>query len=173
MRSPHSGLLAGVLGWGWLVQGKYGDAFGAIRGGHWRGFGGGCTACAGGVCVRGDWFPPVKSVADKSWCSPIVCRTFSWRGLVSLGMCAFRCGWCGWCGWCGCSVVGLGSLGCPLGSLCFMLCGRLCSACWRGLMNDETLSHYIFLFMLLLVPFLVIGLSIKANKYKVYISFYS
>ena len=30
-------------------------------------------------------------------------------------------------------------------------------------MDDETSSHYIFLFMLLLIPFLVIGLSIKAN----------
>ena len=39
-----------------------------IRSGHWGGrvgFGGGCTACAGDVCVRGDWFLPVKSVADK------------------------------------------------------------------------------------------------------------
>ena len=29
-------------------------------------------------------------------------------------------------------------------------------------MDDETSSRYIFLFMLLLIPFLVIGLSIKA-----------
>ena len=36
-------------------------------------------------------------------------------------------------------------------------------ACWWELMDDETSSHYIFLFMLLLIPFLVIGLSIKAN----------
>ena len=32
-------------------------------------------------------------------------------------------------------------------------------------MDDETSSHYIFLFVLLLIPFLVIGLSIKANIY--------
>ena len=30
-------------------------------------------------------------------------------------------------------------------------------------MDDEISSHYIFLFMLLLIPFLVLGLSIKAN----------
>ena len=53
MRSPHSGLLAGVL--------FFVGVFFAIRGLHW----GGCTACDGGVCVRGDWSPPVKSVADK------------------------------------------------------------------------------------------------------------
>ena len=61
MRSPHSGLLASVLFFCF-----------AIRGGHW----GGCTACDGGVCVRGDWSPSVKSVADKFCCSPIVCRAF-------------------------------------------------------------------------------------------------
>ena len=36
-------------GLGVLVQGRYGDTFGGIRGGHWdgrAGFGGGCTACA-------------------------------------------------------------------------------------------------------------------------------
>ena len=33
-------------------------------------------------------------------------------------------------------------------------------------MDDETSSHYIFLFMLMLIPFLVIGLSIKANIHK-------
>ena len=43
--------------------------------------------------------------------------------------------------------------------------GRLCSACLRGLMDDETSPHFIFLFMLLLIPFHVIGLSIKALLY--------
>ena len=62
--------------------------------------------------------------------------------------------WLAWALW--------GDLGCLLGSLCLVLCGRLLP-CWRGLMDDETSSHYIFLFMLLLIPFLVIGLSIKAN----------
>ena len=41
--------------------------------------------------------------------------------------------------------------------------GGFDSACWRGLMDDETSCHYILLFMLLLIPFLLIGLSIKAN----------
>ena len=62
-------------------------------------------------------------------------------------------------------MVSLGSLGCLLGLLCLVLCGRLCSACLRGLMDDETSPHYIFLFMLLLIPFHVIGLSIKALLY--------
>ena len=31
-------------------------------------------------------------------------------------------------------------------------------------MDDETSSHFIFLLMLLLIPFLVIGLSIKHIK---------
>ena len=35
------------------------------------------------------------------------------------------------------------------------------------LMDDETSSHYIFSFMLLLIPFLVIGFSIKANIYNI------
>ena len=38
-------------------------------------------------------------------------------------------------------------------------------ACWLELMDDETSSRYIFLFMLLLIPFLVIGLSIIKSKY--------
>ena len=36
------------------------------------------------------------------------------------------------------------------------------SGCWEELMDDETSSRYIFLLMLLLIPFLLIGLSIKA-----------
>ena len=92
----------------------------------------------------------------RFWCSPIVCRAFGWWGLISVHICAF------WCGWFGCSMVGLGSLGFLLGLLCLVLFGRLCSACLRGLMDDETSSHYIFLFLLLLIPFHVIGLSIKA-----------
>ena len=43
------------------IQGRYDDTFLGIQGGHWGGY----TACVGGVCMRGDWFPPVKSVADK------------------------------------------------------------------------------------------------------------
>ena len=68
---------------------------------------------------------------------------------------------------CGCSVVGLGFLGVTLGVILFhcVLCcaGDSDSACWQELMDDGTSTPYIFLFMLLLIPFLVIGLSIKAN----------
>ena len=64
-------------------------------------------------------------------------------------------------------MVGLGSLGVTLGVFlvhCVLCCaGGFYPACWRGLLIDDTPSHYIFLFMLLLIPFLVIGLSIKTN----------
>ena len=83
------------------------------------------------VCVR-IGFRQSRVWQISVWCLPIVCRNFGWWGLVSVCICAF------WCGWCVCSVVGLGFLGCLLGSLCLVLCGRLCSACWRGLMDDET-----------------------------------
>ena len=77
-------------------------------------------------------------------------------------VCAFRCGWCG------CSVVGLGSLGVTLGVFlvhCVLCCAEdFDSARWRELIDDETSSRYIFLFMLLLITFLVIGLSIKVKK---------
>ena len=59
MRSRHSGLLARCAGLGVLVQGRYGDTLGGIRGRHWGdrvGFRGGCTVCAGGggcLCARG------------------------------------------------------------------------------------------------------------------------
>ena len=67
MRSRHSGLLAGVLGWGCSYRAEMViplGAFGIRFGGGRVGFEGGCTACVGGVCVRGDWFQPVKSLAD-------------------------------------------------------------------------------------------------------------
>ena len=71
------------------------------------------------------------------------------------------------CGWCGCSVVGLGSLGVTLGVFlvhCVLCCaGGFLPSMLVGLMDDETSCHYIFLFMLLPIPFLVIGLSIKEN----------
>ena len=72
MRPPHSGLLAGVLGWGCVYRadmvillGAFGMGTG-VAGLAWRWlhclcWGGG----GGGVCVRGDWLPPVKRLADK------------------------------------------------------------------------------------------------------------
>ena len=66
-------------------------------------------------------------------------------------------------------MVGLGSVGVTLGIflvLCVLCCvGGSDSACWQELMDDGTSSRYIFLFMLLLISFLVIGLSIKALSY--------
>ena len=93
-----------------LVQGKYGDTFGGIRVG------------AGSVWVRGDWFPPVKSVADKFLVFTHCLSGFWLMGIGFSVRLRFRCGWCG------CSVVGLGSLGVTLGVFlahCLVLCGRL------------------------------------------------
>ena len=100
---------------------------------------GGRTACAGGVCVRGDWFPPVKSVADKFL---VFTHCLSGFWLVGIGFSVrlrFRCGWCDY------SVIGLGSLGVTLGVFlvnCVLCCvGGFYPTCWRGLMDDETSSH--------------------------------
>ena len=173
---PQVGLLAGVLGLGVLVQGRYGDTFGGHLGWAlgWPGwlwgwlswFWGWLHCLCWGVCVHGDWFLPVKSVVDK-FLVFTHCLLGFW--LVGIGFSVhlrFQCGWCG------CSVVGMGSLGVTLGVFlahCVLCCvGGFCPACWRGLMDDETSSHYIFLFMLLLIPFLVISLNIKANIYIIY-----
>ena len=65
------------------------------------------------------------------------------------------------------SVVGLGSLEVTLGVFLVhrVLCcaGGFLPSMLVGLMDDETSCHYIFFFMLLPIPFLVIGLSIKEN----------
>ena len=123
---------------GVLVQGRYGDTFGGIRGGHWGGrvgFGGSCTACAGGgggVCVRGGWFPPVKSLADKFLVFTL-CLSGFW--LVGIG---FKCALSLFSvsgEWCGCSVVGLGSLGVTLGVFlvhCVLCCAGDSKLCMLG-----------------------------------------
>ena len=93
----------------------------------------------------------LKKLRLQFWlCSPIVCRAFDWWGLVSVCVCAFGVGgvavlWLAWALWV--------DLGCLLGSLVLCCAGGFCPAYWRGLMEDETSSHYIFLFMLLLIPF--------------------
>ena len=74
--------------------------------------------------MRGDWSPPVKSVSDKFWCSPIVCWAFGWWGLVSVHI-FLRF----WCGRCGCSMVGLDSLGFLLGLLSLCVGGFTQHAC--------------------------------------------
>ena len=43
-----------------------------------------------------------------------------------------------------------GDLGCLLGSMCLVLCGRLCLCRLVGTMDDKTSSRHIFLFMFLL-----------------------
>ena len=115
--------------------------------------------------MRGDWFPPVKGVADKFLLLSHCLSGFCLVGIDFSVRLRFRCEWCG------CSVVGLGSLGVTLGVFlvhCVLCCaGGFYPACWLGPMDDETSSRYIFLSMLLLIPFLVIGLSIKANIYHI------
>ena len=66
----HSGLLASVLGWGYLYRADMVILLGAFRMGICIGVAGLALGVAalpvlGGVCVHKDWFPPVKSLADK------------------------------------------------------------------------------------------------------------
>ena len=104
MRSPQSGLLAGVLVF--FLPFGVGTGVAAL------------PVMGVFVCV-GIGLHQSRVWQISFWCSPIVCRAFGWWGLVSVRICAF------WCGWCGCSMVGLGSLGFLLGFLCLVLCGRL------------------------------------------------
>ena len=100
----------------------------------------------------------------------LVSAGFWWEGLVSAGFGSFQVVSAGFGSFrflvITCSVVGLGSLEVTLHLflvhciLCYL--GGFYSACWERVMEDETLFHYIFLFLLLLIPFLVIGLRIKA-----------
>ena len=119
--------------------GQIGDTFGGIRGWHWGsrvGFGGGYTACSWGVCVHGDWFPPVKSVADM-FSVFTHCLSGFWLVKICFSVrLRFRFGWCG------CSVVGLDCMRVTLGvfSVHCVLCFAegFYPACWRRLMDDET-----------------------------------
>ena len=154
MRSSHSGFLAGVLGWGMLVQGRYSDTLAGIRGRHWGGqvgfgvaalpvlLGGGIFVCVG-IDFRLSRFWQIGF-----WCSSIVCQAFGWWSLVS--------GWAVWLfrGWPGRSgmMLGVFLVHCVL---CYA--GGSDSACWWEMMDGGTLSPYIFLFMILLIPFHVIG----------------
>ena len=126
MRSPHSGLLAGVLGWGCLYRADMVILLGAFGVGTrvaGLALGGGCTACAGGVCVRGDWFPPVKSLADMFL---VFTHCLSGFWLVGIGF-SMRLRFAVWVVWLFRGWPGLsgGDLGCLLGSLCLVLCWRL------------------------------------------------
>ena len=76
-----------------------------------------------GVCVRGDWFPLVKSLADK-FLVFIHCLSGFW--LVGIGF-SVRLRFLVWVVWLSRGWPGLpgGDLGCHLSSLCLVLCGRL------------------------------------------------
>ena len=147
-----------------LVQGRWGDTFGAFvvdTGVAGLALGVAALPMLGIFVCVGIGFHRSRVWQISSWCSSIVCQVFGWWGMVSVCACAFQCRWYD------CSVVGLGSLGMTLGVFlvhCVLCCvGDFDSACWRELIDDDTSSRYIFLFMFLLIPFLVIGLSIKAN----------
>ena len=113
MRFPLSDLLPDVLDWGCLYRADMViplRAFGVGTGVAGLALGWLHYLCWG-VCVRGDWFPPVKSVADKFL---VFTHCLSGFWLVGIGFSVrLRFG----CGWCGCSVVGLCSLGGDLGCL--------------------------------------------------------
>ena len=102
--------------------------------------------------MRGDWFPPVKSLADKF--STIVVRLLAGGDWFQCALALFGAGgvavpWLAWA---------LGVTLCVFLVHCVWCCaGDSDSACWRELMDDRTSSPYIFLFMLLLIPFVVVG----------------
>ena len=68
-------------------------------------------------------------VLGSLWCSPIVCQAFGSWGLVTVCGCAFGVGSVAVLGWPG--FFG-GDLGCLLGSLCLVLCGRLLPSMLAG-----------------------------------------
>ena len=107
MRSPHSGLLAGVLDSGCLYKA---DRLIPLRA---FGVGNGVTGLALGVaalpvlgvfvCV-GIGFHQSRVWQISFWCSPIVCRAFGWWELVAVWVCAFGVGgvtvpWFAWALW--------------------------------------------------------------------------
>ena len=130
MRSPHSGLLAGVLSWGGgggclyradtvIPLGAFGLGTGVVG----LALGVAALPVLGGVCVRGDWFLQVMSLTDK-----FLEFTHSLSGiwLVGIGF-SVRLRFSVWVVWLFRGWPGLygGDLGCLLGSLCLVLRGRL------------------------------------------------
>ena len=101
------------------------------------------------ICVRGDWFPPVKILADRFLVSTH-CLSGFWlveigfrRALAFFGVGGVAVPGLAWALW--------GDLGCLFGSLCFVMCRSSDSECWWELMDGGTSSPYIFLFMSLLM----------------------
>ena len=95
MRSPHSGLLAGMLDWGCLDRADMVVPFGAF------GVGTGVAGVALGVAVlpvlgvfvcMGIGFHQSRVWQISLWCSPIVCQAFDWWILVSVCVCTFGVG---------------------------------------------------------------------------------
>ena len=105
MRSPHSGLLAGVLGWGCLYRADRGiplGAFGVGTGVAGLALGVAALPVLGGVFVRGDWFPPVKGLADKFLVFTHCLSGFSLVGIgfsVRLRMGGVAAPWLAWALW--------------------------------------------------------------------------
>ena len=106
----------------------------------------------GGVFARGDWFAPVKSLVDKFLVFTL-CLSGFWP--VGIGF-SVRWRFSVWVVW-----LFRGWPGRPGGIIlvhCVLCCaGDSGSARWRELMENGISSPYIFLFILLLIPFLVIG----------------
>ena len=109
--------------------------------------------------MRGDWSPPVKSVADKFM---VFTHCLSGFWLVGIGFSA-HLHFLVWVVWLFCGCLGLSGVSSWFTVSCVVFEALLCML--RGLVDDETSSHYIFLFVLLLVPFHLMGLSIKALLY--------
>ena len=126
MRSSDSGLLAGVLGWGYLYRADTVIPLGAF--GMGTGMAGLALGVAAlpvmGVSVCGaDWFPLVMSVTDKF----LVFTHYLWGfWLIRIGF-SVRLRFSVWVMWLFCGWLGLsGSVfGCLLASLCLVLRGRL------------------------------------------------
>ena len=125
MRSPHSGLLAGVLDWGCLYRVDMViplGAFGVDTGLAGLTLGVAALPVLGVFVSMGICFSQSRMWQISFWCHPL------FVGLLASGdwfQCAFALSeWVVWLfrGWPGLSG---GDLGCPLGSLCLVLCGRL------------------------------------------------
>ena len=107
MRSPHSGLLAGVLGWGCLYRADMVIPLGAFAVGTgvvWLALGVAALPVLGVFGCVEIGFRRSRVWQISFWCSPIVCRAFGWWGLVSVCVCAFGVGgvavlWLAWAIW--------------------------------------------------------------------------
>ena len=101
MRSPNSGLLDSVLGWGCLYRADTVIPLGAF------GLGTGVAALpvlGVFVCVGIGFRQSRVCVAAKFWCSPIICRAFGWWDWFQSAFALFGVGgvavlWLAWALW--------------------------------------------------------------------------